>query len=378
MEANDVILQMRSLLDDPYFRARELKQDGQKVVGVTPMYFPEELIHAGGALPVVIQESSEPVTSGLAHLYPFFCGFTRSIVDVGVRGGLDLFDAMVFGDLCAQLRHMMRNIKRNLPIPIIYMQWPLEAHDRFLPTCTDRLKKVKQELEGFLGKEIEDSALLESFDVFNRNRALLRKVYKMRQEKPGILKASDMEAVVMSSMVMPKEENTKLLEKLISELEKRSAPADNRVKIHLSGHLCQEVKVDILDLIEDLGGVVVSDDLYTGYRYVSTDVGEGMSPLDVMSHRYLHLDVPCPTRVEWQLEWADYVVNAAKESRAAGVIILMVKHCGPHLLYDPYLKDVLTAAGIPYLLLTTEHELISLEGARTRLQAFIEMLRRGD
>ena len=76
-------------------------------------------------------------------------------------------------------------------------------------------------------------------------------------------------------------------------------------------------------------------------------------------------------------QWADYIVKSVKESGAAGVIILMVKHCAPHLLYYPYLKKVLAEAGIPHLLLTTEHELISLEGTRTRLQAFVEMLRKG-
>jgi benzoyl-CoA reductase/2-hydroxyglutaryl-CoA dehydratase subunit BcrC/BadD/HgdB len=35
---------------------------------------------------------------------------------------------------------------------------------------------------------------------------------------------------------------------------------------------------------------------------------------------------------------------------------------------------VLNGAGVPHLMIETEHEVVSLEGIRTRLQAFIEML----
>jgi benzoyl-CoA reductase/2-hydroxyglutaryl-CoA dehydratase subunit BcrC/BadD/HgdB len=32
-------------------------------------------------------------------------------------------------------------------------------------------------------------------------------------------------------------------------------------------------------------------------------------------------------------------------------------------------------AGIPHIMLETEHEVVSLEGIKTRLQAFMEMLK---
>jgi len=53
-----------------------------------------------------------------------------------------------------------------------------------------------------------------------------------------------------------------------------------------------------------------------------------------------------------------------------------VKHCEAHMLYYPWLKDVLLASDIPHILIETEHEIVSLEGVRTRLQAFVEMLKR--
>lgn len=69
------------------------------------------------------------------------------------------------------------------------------------------------------------------------------------------------------------------------------------------------------------------------------------------------------------------MVKQTRASQAKGIIILVAKFCEPHMIYYPHIKDTLAAEGVPHILLEMEHEVVSLEGARTRIQAFIEMLR---
>ena len=375
----DAIEKLSAVFEDPYCWAREAKEKGRKVLGVSPMYFPEELVHAGGALPVVLQESLEMVVDGYSHLFHFFCGFTRSVVDMGVRNELDFLDGIVVGDMCIQIRHMAKTLKKNLTdTPVIYMQWPGEAHDRYIAECTRRLEQCKEQLEGLLGKKIDEGALKNSVAVYNKHRQLLRKVYEIGKKTPGAIRPRELSAIVVSSMVMPKEEHNKIIEGLIPELEKRKAGSNGKVNLYLAGHLCISVKVDLLDLIEDVGGVVVCDDLYGGQRYIATDAPEDLPPLEAFAKRYHNQVVPCATRTESQgEEWSDYIINHAKESKAGGVIVLMVKQCGPLLLYYPYLRDCLDEAGVPHVLVITEHEMVSLEATRTKLQAFIEMIEKG-
>jgi len=84
---NEVMKRFRAVVDTPYEKLGLWKEANQKkVVGVSPMHFPEELIHAAGMLPVVLQETDEAITTGFSHIYPFFCGITRNIVDVAVKG----------------------------------------------------------------------------------------------------------------------------------------------------------------------------------------------------------------------------------------------------------------------------------------------------
>jgi benzoyl-CoA reductase subunit C len=205
----------------------------------------------------------------------------------------------------------------------------------------------------------------------------MRQVIDLARAKPGVLRARDMVGLIQSSMVMPKEEHNKLLEGLIPQLKKKRASSRHGVKLYLSGHLCMAVKVEILDLIEELGGQVVWDDLYTGSRYVASDASETLPPMEALVQRYFNLGIPCPSRMEPKYGWSDYVLDKVKQAGVQGVIVLMVKQCGPMLLYYPYLKEVFEKESVPYTVIVTEHEVISFEQTKTRIQAFLEMIQRG-
>jgi len=99
------------------------------------------------------------------------------------------------------------------------------------------------------------------------------------------------------------------------------------------------------------------------------------NPLLALARMYLDKSLPVPTRAYHPLRWDKYVAQQAGESGAKGVIVLLVKYCEPHLFNYPFIKESLSAAGLPHIMLETEHEIVSLEGLKTRLQAFIEMLK---
>jgi benzoyl-CoA reductase subunit C len=153
--------------------------------------------------------------------------------------------------------------------------------------------------------------------------------------------------------------------------------ADSRtdlVRIHLSGHFCHGPRPELLDMIEERGALVVDDDLYTGFRYISTDVSEEGDPMEALTRWYFDRNtrVPCSTRAQTTVDWEDYLLKSMRNSRAAGVVILMPKFCEPHMLYYPELRKALERAEVPYLLIETEHEGLPLEGLSTRVEAFLE------
>jgi benzoyl-CoA reductase subunit C len=244
-----------------------------------------------------------------------------------------------------------------------------------LDFISKRLRKCVSKLEELVGNRISNQKIEESVQIYNKNRALLRQIYELRKMKPGILSAKEMSALVISSMVTPVEENNKFLSELISGLERVQPTVESDTRLILSGHLCHEVKDGILDLIETMGGVVVGDDLYTGLRYFASDVDPNTPLMEAFAHRYLNLTVPCPTRVDVKRDWAEFLIQSFREHKAKGIIMILAKNCEPHMIYYPYIKARLESAGIPHILIQVEYEMVSLEGIRTRIQAFIEMLR---
>jgi benzoyl-CoA reductase subunit C len=150
------------------------------------------------------------------------------------------------------------------------------------------------------------------------------------------------------------------------------------VRVYLSGHLCQAPKPEILDLIEECGGLVVDDDLYHGYRFVATDIDESGDPLDALARWHLERNkrVPCPTVSDETADLDRFLLGAVERSKAQGLIILQVKYCEPHMFFYPEIKETFEREGVPHLLVETEHEQMPMEALKTRLETFMEIVKR--
>jgi benzoyl-CoA reductase subunit C len=356
------------------------ERTGRKVVGSFPMNFPGELGHAAGALPLILQESEEAITVGHGLMYPFYCGFTRSLVDQAAKGDFAFLDGILFGDHCVQLLGAADAIRMQLPnTRVIFYQLISSMNDPWTHgRAIESLTGLKGELEGLVGHPIDPEAIRASIRIFNRNRQLIRRLYELRKQGRSGLTSMQMQHIVKSSMIMEKAEHTALLEKLLEHVESLGARTDDGVRLHLSGHFCQAPKLEILNVIESCGATIVGDDLYHGFRYISTDVRETGDPVDALAEWYMarNTKVPCPTRVQNNVDWDGYLINAVKEERAEGVIVLMAKFCEPHMYYYPEVKEAFERHGVPHLLIETEHEGIPLEGLRTRIETFVEVVRR--
>ncbi|HEY9418001.1 MAG TPA: 2-hydroxyacyl-CoA dehydratase family protein [Pseudonocardia sp.] len=365
--------------DPDAYVARWKATTGRKVVGAFPMNFPAEIAHAAGALPVLIQESREPDTMGRHLLAEFYCGFTRNVADAAAKGKLDIYDGFFLADHCIQLLGAVDVVRAESPGPVFLGQLPPSLGDRWaLGEARRMMREFVEEMGRFGGTPVTDAALVASIELFNENRRLLRGLFASRRAGNAALTAGQLQVLVKSSMVMDKGEHTALLRQIVEGLA--TTPRDDRVRLHLSGHLCHAPKPELLAAIEDCGVVVVDDDLFTGSRYISTDVitDGAIDPVEALTRWYLQRDaaVPCPTRVKHETDWEDHLVHAVEASGAEGVIVLMVRFCEPHMLYYPELRKRLNERGIPHLLIETEHEGLPVETVQTRVEAMLERIHR--
>ena len=252
---------------------------------------------------------------------------------------------------------------------------PIFEGDTIKEHLKEDLESFKSSLEAFSCNKITDDKLSKSIEIYNKNRELLEKVYQIRRERPEILKAKDVMKIVWSGMLMPKEDHNELLEELIKEMEKATVESKkDRIKVIPVGCLCQTLQFDILDLIEDLGMIIPDDDLYVGSRYFANRVSQNGNPLEALADRYLTKSPLCPTKGVLDVDWGEEVIERMERCGAKGIITILVKYCPPHTCYYPDFKSKMEEKGIREIMFQMEHEIISLEGIKTRLQSFVEII----
>lgn len=382
MTKESILNEFARVAENPLVYAAGWKQaHGKPVIGSFPMNFPGELAHAAGALPMILQESHDAITIGHGVLFPFYCGYTRSMVDQASKGYFAVLDAIMFGDHCVQLLGAADAIRMQLPdTRVIFFQLISSMCDPWtLGRSIESFRHLRAELEDFIGCPIADAEIARSIALFNRNRQLLRTLYDMRVSGQIVLTARQMQAIVKSSMIMDKSEHTARLERIVMLAEAHNiVHSHTGIRLHLSGHFCQAPKLEILDMIEACGAIVVGDDLYHGFRYFSTDVPEDGDAMAALAQWYMdrNTGVPCPTRVQNNVDWDAYLLAAMERERADGMIVLMAKFCEPHMYYYPEVKEAFEKKGVPHLLIETEHEAMALEGLKTRVETFLEIVKR--
>lgn len=237
-----------------------------------------------------------------------------------------------------------------------------------------QLGRLKAALEKLSGREIPEASLAKSISIYNENRRLLHRLYKLRRDRPGLSRARDIAVIVGAGILMPKEEHSRLLSQYLEQVEKTSAYADGKIRLVLSGYLCDMPELDVLDLLEELGAVVCDNDLYIGRRDFNSIADESLSPLEALAERYIK-DVPCPTKLDAKQDWSEYLAGLAKEAQTDGVISIALKYCESHLYDVPSLAKNLSENGMSNLIIETGHR-GAIDQLRTRFQAFLETDRR--
>ena len=372
------------VLEDPYRRLAAWKlANRRKVIGCLPMYAPEEMIHAAGILPVTLLGERGPLAMGNKHLLTYTCQELRSTFDMLLKGEFEPLDGILVPLICDQVRFNSDFWDMDVPLPFFHQIWLSFRIDpmgkQFLIT---ELNRLKSHLEEFTGEAITPEAIQKSIRVYNENRTLLKKIDDLRKDKPGLIGASQMLQLVTSSMLMDKEEHSRLLTQFLSQIGGVKADAGDKIGLMVIGHPCWAPERPLLNLIEESGGIILEDDLFTGRRYFNSTVKLNGDPVESLADFFME-SMPCPikhypnhflNKERTTPDYPDLVIEMFRKSGAKGIIHLGVMYCDPYDLEYPYLKERLEKEKIPFLNIRTGLDATPLEPIRTRLSAFLEML----
>ena len=381
MVKSAVLGKLAEFLEDPYKKLEEQKNAyGKRVVGYLVPGVPAELIHAAGLLPVALLGSSKPISKAEAHLTPSTCSLVRSNLEMALDGHLNFLDGIVLTHTCECVRSAALSWYDIFPTPffdVVLLPKKLDGSPVVRDRCREELTRFKALLEDFTGRKISNDRLKESISLYNQGREALRKLYDISRSNPQLVTSRDVFTAIKSSMLMPKEEHNKLLYQLISELEPIEASktkTDKGVKLILDGHMVEPLS--LLDLIQEVGGYVVGDNIATGSRCIAKDISLDGDPLEAIIDQHL-ASPPFSGYYDPRLDRGQFLVDLVEKHGASGLIFLILYQCDPYIYDYPDLKKALNNAGIPNLMIQMELSTTSLAQVRTRLQAFTEIIRAG-
>ncbi|NVM02026.1 MAG: 2-hydroxyacyl-CoA dehydratase [Candidatus Helarchaeota archaeon] len=351
----------------------------KKIIGWICNYTPEEIIHAGGAIPYRIYPGGDEDTPASEADNLFFsriCPFARAILGYKLTGdSLNFLDGIVSAHTCDAIRRLLEiwQIHLNQPTFIYQILLPRNKTKNGVNYFEKELTKFTNSLENFLGVKITNDDISKSIRVFNETRRLLNKFQEKRREIALPINSIDAFEVYRAAMILDKEKVNELLTLLIKEID-NYPKINGRKRILYSGSILAEQDTRIQKTVESAGGMVVFEETCTESRYASDLINEEIeSPIAAIAE-YQFNKIQCPRMRETDSRSRlKYVLNAIEDYRIDGVIYHTLKFCD-NFKYDyPIFKEELNKIGIPILNLETEYG-VDAGQLRTRIEAFLEII----
>ena len=373
MNALDELRLLPGREENPY--VKEWKDGGGRVVGFPCAYVPEEIIYAAGIFPYRM-EARGCTETGLADVYMhrFNCTFARCMLQCGLSGDYDFLDGFCLLNGCEQVRRLYEIWEKHLSTDYLYMVTvPYSIYDAGHEWYREEIYNFKENLTHNFGVRCSNEDLRNAIRVYNEGRRLMAELYTLRKAEKVPLSGSDALSILLSAFVMPRDKYNSLLKEVLEEIQEKDGSSDYKARLMIGGSALDDPQ--LIELIEGLGGMVVTDSLCFGSRQFLDMVEEDGDPMESIAQRY-YFQNPCPRMMGEYKARLQFTEEMAKGANVDGIILQKIVFCDNHAVESTMLADDLEAMGIPVLVLEREYMLSDIGRLKTRVEAFMERIAR--
>ena len=364
----------------------------QKIkIGIYCMVVPEELIYAAGAIPIRLCAGCfEASQLGEDWVPRDGCPLVKSSLGFSAQKGLEVFDqceAVIVPTTCDAKRKFGEELSAFKDV------WMLElphiknaAFSRRI--WNEQMYALKGQIEAYVRnngggrKKITSGNLGRAIKNSAGAQSEIRTLLSLRQSKKPVIWGRQAMMVLNTYAYVPVKEWTEALALLNKELMQRrdrgeSVCSEKRPRIMIAGSPVIFPSMKIPSLVEEMGGVVVCDESCVGDRYMYDPVGNTernlRDQLAGIASRYMAPCV-CPS-FSPNDDRLIIIKRMVSDYGVDGVLYHVLKGC---IVYDfevHRLENALKGSGIPLLRIETDYNPEDVEQLRTRIEAFIEMLK---
>jgi len=380
---SDILSKVGRYYQDYGLRARELKNEGNKIIAYLCSLVPVEIIAASGCVPFRIRgDVHEPITKGDTNLETIACPFVRSCFDLSVKGRYGFCDGLIIPHACDSMARTYSTWRYSLELPYShFINVPHTLSESSMEFFMAELNTFRKSLGKFAGKEISDDDLAEAIGLYNENRDKAKALYELRKSDPPLISGTELSKILTVGMSLPVSESNELFDEVLEEFrQKKGTSLQKAPRIMVDG-ACMD-NIDFVKLVEDSGANVVVDSLCIGTRDYWPNADFRGDPVDALAHRYLD-KINCPrTYKEKAGETYEEDLKSrfgdigflSKEFKVDAIILYIYKYCDPFGFEVPARKAYLDSIKMPVLYLEDEYSAGTIGRLRTRIQAFLEMI----
>jgi len=362
---------------------QEAKSQGRKVIGTFCIFVPEELVLAADAVYVGLCAGAEIGKEAAEKILPRnTCALIKSFVGFKLSRlcpFMESCDLVVGETTCDGKKKAYEIFNDYAPVYVMEIPQMKQACDRELWKA--EVRRFKERIEAVAGKEITAARLKEAIKLVNRRRRVLQRLNQLRAAVPTPISGRDVLLINQVSFYDDPVRFTAKIGELCDELEKRVkagegvAPAGTP-RLMLSGCPMAVPNWKLPFIVESSGAVIVGEESCIGTRNIRDLVDESGDTLeemlDSLVDRYMRIDCACFTPNQERLQ---NIVAMANDLQVKGVIHYALNFCQPYAMEAFKVGRALEEAGIPMLSIETDYSMEDVEQLKTRVEAFLEMVR---
>jgi benzoyl-CoA reductase subunit C len=370
----EILFHCRELVEDSDFpTVRRWRDGGGKVVGHFQVYFPEEIAHAGGLLPFKVRGAPVEPTQADSHFGSYLCSIIKTSLELALSGRVEL-DLFVTHPICDAARNLAGVWGRNVTYPCRILYLPQNPNSGFAARyLRDEYERIRGLCEELAGRAITDEDLRRSIGVFNENRALLRRLYALKRERPWLVPADEAYVLMAIGGFVPREEHNELLRAVLPLLEARALPRRDKIRVILEGGFCEQPPLDLLRAIAR-SCYVVDDDLLIGLRWLVADVPTDRDPLQALAESYIDRSAHSPVQHDLTKPKERMLLERLEGAHAQAAILMAAKMCEPGLEELVVHTRALDGHGVRYFVSEFEENMTSFDALEIQLETFVENL----
>ena len=358
------------------------KERGTKLVGYFPGgYVPEELIVAAGAVPICLIEGADNISveASLIQMSRYFCPFSRAQVGEKIlrrNPYYKIIDMLVAPITCQHLKKVAEIWEYQGDLEIFKLGIPHQCINDFeVEYYADRLRALMDRLQVLTGNTITDSKINNAIVQYNKIRGLFKQISLLRRNSITPISSLDFVRLNHKSFYADPIFIIEILEETLRDLRgKLPKQGSSAPRLLITGPNICNGDYKLLELVDNVGGNIVIEELYEGIRTYWQEIAVGSDPIKSLIQGYLIDRIPPAFMRNSARKRFDNILRLISEFNVSGVIWYELMYCETYDSESFYFSQQMKQHNIPFLVVESDYDKSDIGQLSTRLQAFVEML----